>query len=161
MQSVQPLYFRTNPTVFSETGNILHNKGIALQCNCIALHSSFYFQDHYKCYLFSLVTPVHSVHVWIALFCWFDQIKWWWWWWFRFQSQRRCMFSKQAFSMSFYCMTVLQESVLGPILYVLYTAELHLLVEKHGVKNAPLCWRLSTLSEHTRQSGSRSSQEVV
>ena len=43
--------------------------------------SSFYFPDHYKCYLFSLVTPVHSVHVWIALFCWFEQIKWWWWWW--------------------------------------------------------------------------------
>ena len=35
--------------------------------------------DHCKCYLFSLVTPVHSVHVWIALFCWFEQIKWWWW----------------------------------------------------------------------------------
>ena len=25
--------------------------------------SSFYFPDHCKCYLFSLVTPVHSVHV--------------------------------------------------------------------------------------------------
>ena len=31
--------------------------------------SSFYFPDHCKCYLFSLVTPVHSVHIWIALFC--------------------------------------------------------------------------------------------
>jgi len=47
--------------------------------------SSFYFPDHCKCYLFSLVTPAHSVHAfWIALFCWFEQIKWWWWWYFWF-----------------------------------------------------------------------------
>ena len=33
--------------------------------------SSFYFPDHCNCYLFSLVTPVYSLHVWTALFCWF------------------------------------------------------------------------------------------
>ena len=30
---------------------------------------SFYFPDQCKCYLFSLLTPVHSVHVFFALFC--------------------------------------------------------------------------------------------
>jgi len=31
---------------------------------------------------FSLVTPVYSLYVCTALFCWFKKIIWWrWWWW--------------------------------------------------------------------------------
>ena len=37
--------------------------------------SSFYSPNHCKCYLCSLVTPVYSLHVWTALFCWFNKLN--------------------------------------------------------------------------------------
>jgi len=36
---------------------------------------AFLRSDHRKCYLFSLVTPVYSLHFCIALFAWFNQLN--------------------------------------------------------------------------------------
>jgi len=43
-------------------------------------------------------------------------------------------YCRQLSAVHFVVYDVTQGSVLGPILYVLYTAELHLLVDEHGVK---------------------------